>query len=622
MASPLSEFKVNTLAPGAGSSMDTPEGQAYQEAITQSMKALEDRMTPQSNLYNIAAGFLKPTRGGSFGESLGNVNEVMGAAQERQEKEAIPIAQARAALAGQSYQMSLESKSQQALAKAVGGMSQEDLAQTMSSPQGAIGNPQLLQRLANAQMSAVPGTKAYEQIKGMIDTQNKLVETGLKMGTLTDAQVNTFYRTGYGNPPGQVAQPVAQVQQPSQGQQPAQPAVEGISQNPLLQLIAGGESGLKNVPNAAGTSSAFGPYQITEGTFNTVKKGIPELQDKTFEDFKKDVGGIQTPVAEALLAKNQDLLKSSKIPLSPLNQYSVWFSGDTKLASADPKTPVDKVMSEDAIKANNLQGKTVGDVMNQLRGNLARGLESAPSQPTQQTTQSGLSPENIARDILATKEYTRQQISEAEKAREAPAADSLKELATIKEGDLADNRGVFKTATRILNDPKMNDAVGLLFKNPGVGAGLATMARDGVKVGPFGLSVDVYDGLVKDLPSETQAKLRQLDMSLSQIFVQKAQAMKSAFGPQISNADIVKEEKTMASIRDPLSVIKGFILRENTRNDHRMDLSRAYHDYISNTSGTSERPYKFLSSKGYRKINDDYNTRYDDISNIISNSVQ
>ena len=170
-------FKVAPLAPGASTSSDTPEALQYQEALDQSMRALEQRMQPRTNWFNIAAGFLKPTRGGSFGESLGNVNETMGEEQQRQSQETLPIAQMRAQLAGQKYQMALEGKSQQALAQAVGGIDQQTVTDALSSPLGAIGNPTLYQRLANAQASMSPGTKGYEQVKNMLETQKNMIET-------------------------------------------------------------------------------------------------------------------------------------------------------------------------------------------------------------------------------------------------------------------------------------------------------------------------------------------------------------------------------------------------------------------------------------------------------------
>ena len=137
--SPLSEFAVKPLASGAGADPESPASQAYQEAIAQSMKALEARMNPQTNWWNIAAAFAKPTRGGSFGESLGNVNETLGAEQERAEKEAVPIAQMRAQLAGQKYEMANKEKAYGILAGATGFENPAQAALALQNGQGMVG---------------------------------------------------------------------------------------------------------------------------------------------------------------------------------------------------------------------------------------------------------------------------------------------------------------------------------------------------------------------------------------------------------------------------------------------------------------------------------------------------
>lgn len=556
----------------------------YFDALNQALKALEGRQ--ETNWWNVAAGFAKPTRSGSFGESLGNVAETLGKQQEEQEARAPAIAQMRAALAGQKFQTAQEVGAQNILLNALGGQNLGEVAQQFATPEGAIADPSLVMRLARAQQLTPPGTRAAEQLKGLIDTQMKMLDFGIKSNTLTNDQIKTYneglktqFQTGITpilpNVGGRQPQPATAAQAPAVGQ-PATNTTQVAAPNTI-------------VPREAVVNALTNMYDLKSDQLSSSRSR--EEQQALYDRWKAGDKSVFTPVNPAdypdqkvFHANALDVPRA--VPEKFMNSLG-WYR---------PNPEKDPVHYE-PMKPGAVSG----------------AVENKPS---------ALVPESAQKDILAQKEFERQQLEKAESAREAPAADSLKELATIKEGDLADNRGVFKTATNILNDPKMEDAFGLLFKQPGVASGLATMARDGVKVGPFGLSVDVYDGLIKQLSPYQQNKLRQLDMALSQIFVQKAQAMKSAFGPQISNADIIKEEKTMASVRDPVNIIKGFILRENTRNDHRLDLSRAYHDYINKTSGTTDRPYKFLSSPEYRRINDDYNTRYSDISNIISNSVQ
>ena len=598
--SPLSEFKVNPLAPGAGSSMDTPEGKAYQEAITQSMQALQDRMSPQTNLYNIAAGFLKPTRGGSFGESLGNFNEIMGAEQERREKEAIPIAQARAALAGQSYEMAKRAKAMQMVAGLL-GTDPATASQMLSS-----GNmpPSMMNKFTPEVMLAVSqdDPKLAEGIKNASGMQNETIKNLLTLRAQGVDVSKELARYGSGFADVLAGQGIV-TGKPSQ---PAQTTVEGISSNPLLQIFAGGESNMKNVPNAAGASSAFGPYQITEGTFNAVKKGIPELKDATFDDFKKDVAKIQTPVAEALLAKNQDLLKSAKVPASPLNQYSVWFSGDTKLASADPKTPVDKVMSEDAIKANNLQGKTAGDVMNQLQNNLVRGLSNAAPVSTGTEKPSGASLQTQQQVIEAREkaqiEFDKTASIEREKERDAEFKPQRTAIVGFNP-EVTDKikRNNLELAKLARTNPEV---FGFLKQEPGVLAALGTLVQEGVGIGQFGhVGLPVDKVYLATLPERSQNAYIRARQILAENFFANSIANKAAMPGSVSNFEEKLLQAPNASLEDTAQSIKDYAKRNLVMNEHRRELNREFKTWENKNPGSPLRSFFMHEDSPYGKVN-------------------
>jgi len=584
----------------SGASTDPEYQKEYFEALNQSLKALEGRQTP--NLMQIASAFMNPGRSGSFGEALGNAMGVVGKQQEEQEARAPAIAQMRAQLAGQKFQVGQEQNALKAFANVL-GVAPDNLQEGMAQ---AVNNPAMMQRLNSAMPQFYSSPKVFEMAKTMFGQYKDINEANIKQsGLVIDALKagasgsEAFFKTG---------------QDPTKFLPPnLQSLVTPSQDRPVSPVLPYPVSG-------ATISSGFGERKSPTGEGKEMHPAV---------DFAAPLGSkveaiMPGTVYEAGVSPTYGNFVKVKTQDGAVIQYShlQGFGDEIKPgAQINVGTPIGQVGSTGTSTGPHVDVRAFdakGNPFN-LQPYFARPQQA---QPSAAQGQPGFTGESTQKEMLSKKEFERSQIGEAEKARETPAADSLKELATIKEGDLADNKGVFRVATNILNDQKMQDAYGLLFKQPGFGAGIATLARDGVKVGPFGLSVDVYDGLLKQLDPYQQNKLRQLDMALSQIFVQKAQAMKSAFGPQISNADIIKEEKTMASIRDPINVIKGFILRENARNDHRLELSRAYHDYIANTSGTSTRPYKFLSSPEYRKINDNYNTIYGDISNIISNSVQ
>ena len=128
MTEPVNLGKVAPLTSGFGADMSDPASQKYLQATQEAMDALKARMQPSFNWGKLGQALLTPTRGGSFGESLGNAAGAIGDEQERQQKEAVPIAQMRAQLAGQEFQMGQRAKAMQGLQAMTGGTPQVILA--------------------------------------------------------------------------------------------------------------------------------------------------------------------------------------------------------------------------------------------------------------------------------------------------------------------------------------------------------------------------------------------------------------------------------------------------------------------------------------------------------------
>lgn len=183
------------LAPPSDIGNAPPEVlEKYNAALDAQVKALDNR--GNINFFNLAKAFANPGRTGSFAESFGNAMGEIGKQRETEEAQAIPIAQMRASLVGQKYQMQKEQESNNALISALGGGNPADIIQSISTPQGAFGNPQLYQALVRAQMQAQPGTSAAAKIDKLLKTQQEQLELGIKMGTLSVAQVESQFKYG------------------------------------------------------------------------------------------------------------------------------------------------------------------------------------------------------------------------------------------------------------------------------------------------------------------------------------------------------------------------------------------------------------------------------------------
>jgi hypothetical protein len=104
------------IAPGA--STDPEYQKEYFDALNQALQSLERRNEP--NMLNVAGAFLAPGRTGSFGEALGNAASVVGKQQEEQETRAPAIAQMRAQLAGQKFEVAKQNKAIDMVANIMG----------------------------------------------------------------------------------------------------------------------------------------------------------------------------------------------------------------------------------------------------------------------------------------------------------------------------------------------------------------------------------------------------------------------------------------------------------------------------------------------------------------------
>jgi len=287
------------LAPPSDIGNAPPEVlEKYNAALDAQVKALDNR--GNINFFNLAKAFANPGRTGSFAESFGNAMGEIGKQRETEEAQAIPIAQMRASLVGQKYQMQKEQESNNALMGALGGGNASDVMQAISSPQGAFNNPQLYQALVRAQMLAQPGTAAAAKIEKLLKTQQEQLELGIKMNTLSVAQVESQFKYGVSplNSSGSLVPsrtaPTA-VDNPNLTSGPARPqplppgAVPGVDEarTPPTDEEVEDQRERNNTPPARTSTTATtggwtklpdGRYQLASGSIMSFPAGTPQQQ--------------------------------------------------------------------------------------------------------------------------------------------------------------------------------------------------------------------------------------------------------------------------------------------------------------------------------------------------------
>jgi hypothetical protein len=150
----------------------------YFDAIQKTLAALEARTQQGPNWFQVAGALLDPGRTGNAGEAVGRAAGVLGAQQEKQQEAELPIAQMRAQLAGQKYEVENQGKALQLLSATLG------VAPAQVEAALASGNmtPDMAAKLAKiyptvAQLSP----KVGEIVKGTFTMQNELLKSNLDL---------------------------------------------------------------------------------------------------------------------------------------------------------------------------------------------------------------------------------------------------------------------------------------------------------------------------------------------------------------------------------------------------------------------------------------------------------
>lgn len=132
--------------------------------------------------------------------------------------------------------------------------------------------------------------------------------------------------------------------------------------NRALMSESGGDPYAKNP-----RSSATGPYQFTDGTWQDLMNSYPELA--LTADGRTDPAQAQRAM-ERFTQDNATALKNGGFDASDNNLYAAHRFGATgalNLLRSDPNTPVGSVVSPQVMAANpDLNGKTVGQVINRF----------------------------------------------------------------------------------------------------------------------------------------------------------------------------------------------------------------------------------------------------------------
>lgn len=161
---------------------------------------------------------------------------------------------------------------------------------------------------------------------------------------------------------------MAQLATPGEVAAPAPPTPARFDERHYANQVAIAESGGKWQVQAP-TSSAYGLYQITRGTFIRVARTLRGNERATDETLwaQRTHPAMQEAVFNAITRSNRAALARAGIPETNGNLYVLHFAGEaggTKILRAAGDTPIEQLMSARAIEANPwLKGKTADDIV-------------------------------------------------------------------------------------------------------------------------------------------------------------------------------------------------------------------------------------------------------------------
>ena len=200
--------------------------------------------------------------------------------------------------------------------------------------------------------------------------------TGTAPGTMTSPPV--------------VLDPSATAQLQTLAQQPygttAINTADALGINPAsIAAIAQAESEFQNIPTADGSTSATGPWQFTQGTFNDVSAN---------NNLGLAPSSLADPNAQAVAAPYylqqiaSTVSEATGSPATTLQAYGAWVFGPTPgatIANATDSTPLSTIVSAQSLANNGMTSWTVGDFRTTETAKLGAAANQAVLSPPTQT---------------------------------------------------------------------------------------------------------------------------------------------------------------------------------------------------------------------------------------------
>lgn len=511
----------------------------YFDAINKTLAALEARANQGVNLWNVAGQFFNPGRTGNFGEALGNVATAVGRDVEKQNELAIPVAQMRASIAGQKYQVENEAKALQLFSEAI-GLTPQQAAGAINS--GTV-TPDMINKIPSNLFVAI--NKLDPKLGGAVKDafnmdveRRKLVNEDIKNG-LNVTDLIAKYGEGVVQYLPKSLQPGSQ---PSSGTSQTSSVVDSLKTD--------------NPPDGKKTVSLLAPADLAK-----------QIED----DFGIKLGPLALTRTreqqQSLINRHAAGEKGIYKPAPVIDGKDTYHEGAIDVPTSVP---------ESYLRARGYHRPDKNDPVHAVPipdWKPAGGTTATTTQPSgKKVDVSSIAIDSDLKDLPlgVQAEVKKSRAQSSDKMYEAHRNEIIShtpQMVAATSERLRELHAIADTNPRIFG----------LMQQKGLLSALKNSAQEGIQAGRLGsISLPVQTFVEKQNLSPTEQKvLRRAAQLLAEQFFEDAKANKSVLGPQISNVDAEFMQRPMVTEKDAASTVQYWVKNHLLLNAQRGELFRS-----------------------------------------------
>ena len=568
----------------AGIGTDPEAQQAYVDALSKVADSLENR--GGTNWFNVAQGFLAPTRGGSFAESAGNAAGAIGKDIEREKELAPSLAMMRAQIAGQKYTMQNDAKAL-ALMGTTLGVAPNEVPNALSSGNVNADQSAKLQSIYPLVASLSPARG--EILKNMIGFSNESVKAGAEKSNADVASARL------------------------------EAEFPGMLKKPEVQPVAQSGFGLNYPVEKATISSPFGERKNPMDTAKTEMHGGIDF-----------AAPLNSPVQAVLPGKVASIEKSpdgfgNRVIVEHPNGTTSYYAhlNDVNVKQGDDLT----------------QGQALGTVGSTGRStgpHVEFGILDKNGKPVDPSLlfQKGQAPQNAQKPASGA-EPSGMGVAGQQAVLKEQAVAGNKQYNTMRDaltGEMPDafvtsnaqldrlhNIATRKDANQIFGVLQAGDEDSFVKKLAKIGM---SAGDEGVTVGDIGHLKTNFDSLVRNSTLNTEQKAAASEAAnilANQVIMNLKTSRQSAFGARLTNYEDMQMQAINSNMNNIPQFIDKWAAQRKLENSKNLAIRDAYSDWVNekgeNYANTHLNEFFNAKDSPFRKVPEQYASAYSYLTN-------